>query len=102
MFDISIAVTLVAVAAALVAWFLKYKAGTSERRMMRMLQCAGLDPEFARQADTESIIGEIRRRCRKCQSEDLCERWLAGLEKGDNIFCPNAPVFEELKRASKA
>ena len=101
MFDISIAVILVVVAAVLVTWFLKYKAGTSEIRMMRMLQCAGLDPEFARQADTETIIGEVRRRCRKCQSEDLCERWLAGREEGSNIFCPNAQVFEELKRASQ-
>ena len=102
MFDISIAIILVVVAIALVAWFLKYKAGTSERRMKEMLQRAGLDPEIATQVDSESIIREVRRRCRKCQSEDLCERWLAGEEGGDNAFCPNAEVFEELNRASQS
>ncbi len=99
MFDISIAIILVSVAIALVAWFLKYKARTSEKRMKEMLQLAGLDPEILTQGDSESIIREVRRRCRKCQSEDLCERWLAG---EDNAFCPNAQVFEELNRASQA
>lgn len=98
MFDISIAIILVTVAIALVALFLRYKAGASERRMKEMLQRAGLDPEIATQADSESIIREVRRLCRKCQSEDLCERWLAGEVGGDNAFCPNAQVFEELKR----
>ncbi len=102
MFDISIAIILVVVAIALVAWFLKYKAGTSERRMKEMLQRAGLDPKIAIQDDSESIIREVRRRCRKCQSEDICERWLAGEEGGDNAFCPNAQVFEELNRASQS
>ncbi len=102
MFDISIAIILAAVAIALVTWFLRYKAGTSERRMKEMLQRVGLDPEIANLVDSESIIREVRRRCRKCQSEDLCERWLAGEEGGDNIFCPNAQFFEELNRASQA
>ena len=102
MFEINIAIILVIAAAVLVALFLKYKARSSEKRMMLMLQCAGLDPEIANQADTETIIKEVRRRCRKCQSEDLCERWLAGVEDGSNIFCPNAEVFRELKRAGQA
>jgi len=98
--DISIAIILVAVAIVLVTFFLKYKAGTSERRMKKMLQRVGLNPEIATQADSESIIREVRRRCRKCQTEDLCERWLASEEVGGNTFCPNAKVFEALKRAS--
>ena len=102
MFDISIAIILVVVAIALVAWFLKYKAGTSERRMKEMLQRAGLDPEIATQVDSESIIREVRRRCRKCQSEGLCERWLAGKAEGNNDFCPNAQVFEALKSTRPA
>jgi hypothetical protein len=102
MFEINVAIILVIVAAALVAWFLKYKASSSEKRMMLMLQCAGLDPEIATQADIKTIISEVRRHCRKCQSEDVCQRWLAGIEEGGNIFCPNAQVFEELKRASQA
>ena len=100
MSDISIAVILVTVAAALVFWFLKYKANSSERRMMQMMQRIGLDPEIAAQGDTESIFKEVRSRCRRCQSEGQCEMWLAGAKEGENVFCPNAEVFEELKQAS--
>jgi len=96
MSEISIAVILVVIATALVAWFLKYKANSSERRMMKMMQRSGLDPAIANQGDTENIIKAVRRRCRKCQSEGQCERWLAGEEEGGNVFCPNAQVFEEL------
>jgi len=94
-----IAIAMVIAAVALVAWFLRYKSRASERRMMRMMQHFGLDPQIARQGDTESIIREIRRRCSKCQVEGHCERWLDGKEKGDGSFCPNARVFEELARA---
>ena len=99
MSDISIAAILIIVAIALVFWFLKYKAGSSERRMMQMMQRIGLDPEIATQDDTENIFREIRRRCRRCQSEGQCEMWLANAKDGDNVFCPNAEVFEELKPA---
>jgi len=100
MSDISIALILVIVAAALVFWFLKYKANSSERRMVRMMQHIGLDPEVATQGDSESIIKEVRRRCRRCQSEGQCELWLACTDDRANVFCPNAEVFEELKLAS--
>lgn len=100
MSDISIAVILVIIAAALVFWFLKYKTGSSERRMMQMMQRIGLDPELAKQGDTESIFKEVRRRCRRCQSEGQCEMWLASTDDRANVFCPNAEVFEELKLAS--
>jgi len=102
MSDISIAIILVLFAVIVVTLFLRYKAGSSERRMMQMLQRAGLDPEIATQGDTEAIIREVRRRCRKCQSEDLCRRWLAGEEEGQNTFCPNAEVFRELNRAGRS
>ena len=38
MSDISIAVILVVAAVALVIWFLKFKASSTEKRMMKMLQ----------------------------------------------------------------
>ena len=95
--DISIAVIMVVAAAALVMWFMKYKASSSEKRMMKMLQRSGLNPDIATQGDKEHIIREVRHRCRRCQSEGQCERWLAGTEEGGNVFCPNAQVFEELK-----
>lgn len=41
MSDFYIAIILVLVAVVLVVWFLRYKAGSSEKRMMQMLQCAG-------------------------------------------------------------
>jgi len=98
--DVGIAIVLLIVAAALVAWFLKYKAGSSERRMRRMMLHFGLDPEIAAQGDSESIVREVRRRCRKCQFEGHCERWLDGKESGNGSFCPNSRIFEELARIS--
>ena len=100
MSDISIAIILVIVAAALVFLFLRYKASSSERRMIRMMQHIGLDPEIVTQGDSDSIIKEVRRRCRRCQSEGQCELWLASTDDKADVFCPNAEVFEELKRAS--
>ena len=61
-----------------------------------MLKNAGLDPEIITQGTTEVIIKEVRSRCRKCQAEDVCERWLEGKEIGENDFCPNAGVFRML------
>ena len=102
MSQLSIAIILLVVAAALVVWFLKYKANSAERRMMKMLQRCGLDSGIAKQGDTEGIIREVRRRCRRCQTEDQCEKWLSGIEEKGNVFCPNAQVFEQLKQTVKA
>jgi len=66
--------------------------------MMSMLKHVGLDPFIASCGDTEAIMKEIRQRCRSCATDGLCERWLAGDEVGENDFCPNAKVFETLKR----
>jgi hypothetical protein len=99
-FAIGVAVLLVAVAVILVMWLLRYMGAASERRMMRMLERAGLDPAIASHGDTEHIMREVRQRCHKCQSESVCERWLAGEEQGENTFCPNAQVFEFLKKAT--
>jgi len=95
--DAYIAIILVVVGVVLVMSFLRYKARTSEKRMLQMLRTAGLDPEITLHGGSEAIMSEVRRRCRKCQSEGLCEQWLAGKVEGDNDFCPNAQVFEVLK-----
>ena len=97
MFEFGIAIALVVIAAVLVTLFLKYKAGSSERRMMDMMRSAGLDPELARYGDHEAIISAARGQCRRCQSEDLCERWLRGEVAGENEFCPNRQLFTYLK-----
>lgn len=102
MSDAYIAITLVLVGVVLVVLFLRYKANTSESRMIKMMHQLGLDPEIVMQGDSESIIREVRRRCRRCQSEGLCEQWLAGEIGKDSYFCPNKSVFEELKRVSRA
>ncbi len=83
-----------------VSWF-SHMRSVSARRMMRMMERVGLDPIIATRTypqtlaypQTEAIMKQSRRRCRGCQSEGLCERWLAGEVKRDNSFCPNSQTF---------
>jgi len=96
--DFGLAAMLVVAALLLAAWFLKYKASRSERRMQRMLKKAGVHPGILDEADTESVMAAVRQRCEKCQAEDVCERWLDGTVQGENDFCPNAEVFRTLKK----
>ena len=100
LFEIGVAIVMVAVSVALIVWFSKYLAAASGRRMMRMLTRAGVDPEVAKHGDTEAIIQDVRRRCGRCLAEDLCDRWLAGKVEGDNNFCPNAQIFRILTRTT--
>jgi len=100
LFEIGVAALMVAVSVALIVWFSRYMAVASGRRMMHMLMRAGVDPEVAKQGDTDAIIHDVRSRCRRCQSEDLCDRWLAGSVEGDNGFCPNAQIFRGLTKTA--
>ncbi len=100
LFEIGAAIFMVAAGVALLVWFLRDTEAASERRMMQMLTRAGVDPEVARQGDTEAIIRDMRSRCSKCGAEDLCDRWLAGKAEGDNSFCPNARIFRMFKRTT--
>jgi len=100
LFEIGVAIFIVAVSVALVVWFLRDVAAASERRIMHMLTRAGVNPEVARHGDTEAIIQDVRSRCLRCRSEDLCDRWLAGKVEGDNSFCPNAQIFRILTRTT--
>jgi hypothetical protein len=76
-----------------------------ERRMLTMLECVGLDSSIAMPVQPDTILEcvidakmkGVRQRCCECTATDLCERWLAGDQCGDNDFCPNAKVFDELK-----
>lgn len=67
-----------------------------------MLERVGLDTAITSSGDNESVLEEIRQRCRTCASEDLCERWLADDVDGNNYFCPNAKVIDALLRTSGA
>jgi hypothetical protein len=102
LFEIGVAISMVAVSVALVVWFSRYVATASDRRMMHMLTRAGVDPEVARHGDTEAILEDVRRRCGRCRFEGLCDRWLAGKVEGDNSFCPNARIFRTLRGTSAA
>jgi hypothetical protein len=77
-------------------------AAASKRRMTTMLERVGIDPAIDSSGDAENIMKEARQRCRSCTSVDVCERWLAGDVVGENYFCPNAKVFESLKRTIDA
>ena len=98
--NILIGVLMVGVGLALTAWYFCYLGGSSESRMLRMLKRAGVDPEIARRNDKKSIINDVRSRCRKCQSEAECERWLAGDAGGENTFCPNHRIFSRLAKTT--
>ena len=100
LFESGVATVMVAVSIGLVMWFARDTAAASGRRMMRMLASAGLTPDVATHSDIEAVIQDVRRRCRGCRSEDLCDRWLAGKVEGDNGFCPNAQIFRSLARTS--
>jgi len=100
LFEIGVAILMVTVSIALVVWFTRDLAAASGRRRMKMLARAGVDPEVARHGDTEAIMRDVRSRCGKCRSEDLCDRWLAGGVEGDNDFCPNAEIFRGLTRTT--
>ena len=100
--QIFVAIGMVAVAAAIVFGIRYYLARNSERRMLAMLESLGLDPALAINEDLETIMSEVRDRCRHCASESVCERWLEGEEEGTNDFCPNHRVFEILGKYSGA
>jgi hypothetical protein len=89
---------MIGVAAILFVAIRSYMRANSERRMTSMLERVGVDPSIATSGDTTQIIKDIRKRCRSCNTEDVCERWLSGEVQGDNEFCPNASVFATLRQ----
>ena len=100
LFEIGVASLMVAVSVTLIVWFSRHMAAASGSRMMHMLMRAGMDGEDGKQGDTAAIIQDVRSRCRRCPSEDLCDRWLAGSVEGDNSFCPNAQLFRALTKTT--
>ena len=102
--QISVAIIMVGVAVGSIVWLRSNMAAVSAWRMMRMMKRIGLDPGTIKNtlwdSKTMTIRKEVRRRCRRCPREDLCERWLAGKVEGGNTFCPNAETFRILTGAS--
>ena len=99
--DFFIAIVLATAAVTFVIWYLGYKRWSSRERMRTMLTQAGVNPEVIRDGDHEEIMKAVTKRCRKCEAEDVCERWLAGNYKEDNLFCPNAQIFRSLASEQK-
>lgn len=95
------AIAMIGAAAAIVLGFKRYLIANSERRLLKMIESVGLDPEIATSGEIPAIMKEVRQRCRSCATEAVCERWLQSNEEGDNSFCPNAKVFEALKKHSR-
>lgn len=97
-FEIILAIFMVSWAVFLGLWIRKGAAAASLRRMTQMMTRVGLDPGIATDGGprTEAVMEAARRRCRNCRTEDLCERWLAGMAGGENFFCPNAHIFRIL------
>lgn len=92
------AMVMVGLGIVLVLVYRSYLNRKSERRMVAMLEALGLDPDIATSGDMQTIMGEVRQRCRSCTSEAVCERWLRVELDGDNDFCPNHRVFEILDK----
>lgn len=101
MFEINAAIVMVAAAFALFIWFRRSEAAASAGRLAGMMLRIGLDPAIAgpRGLPTTANMNQVRRRCRKCPHEDVCERWIAGSVESDNSFCPNARVFRSLSES---
>ncbi len=99
-FETSVAVIMVTVSIGMVVWFKRYLAAASTSRMTDMMMRLALDPAIGTYGDprTKAIMKAVRQRCRKCQTEDVCERWLAGKAEGGNTFCPNVRTFRVLAR----
>jgi len=96
--DIAFAALLLALNVALFAWVRQGLAEATARRMMRMMDRAGLHVATLARIDppTRDLIVAARRSCRRCRTEAMCERWCAGEVEGDNGFCPNARAFRAL------
>ena len=101
--QIGVAIIMVGIAFAGIAWLYRSEAAQSARRMVAMMKRVGLDPETAMLGGppTMAIRQDARRRCRRCPREELCERWLAGEVEGGNSFCPNARAFRILTGAGE-
>ena len=99
---ISAAVFMVTVGAAILLWIRGDLAAGSVKRMAGMMARAGLDPVALGDPQAKTMLKAPRRRCRRCPSEDLCDRWLAGTVPGGNAFCPNAQTFRSLSAAEAA
>lgn len=92
-FEISAAIVMLGLTVTLLACFFRMNRAASWWRRTRMMSRLGLDPLGTDSRQPTAIMKDVRKRCSRCPSEALCERWLAGEVGGNNLFCPNADTF---------
>jgi hypothetical protein len=95
--QIGVAIIAVGVAAALIMRLRSNTPAAYGRRMRTMMARVGVGVAALNDPRTMAMRKQARRRCRRCSSNDLCERWLAGKVEGGNSFCLNAQAFRLLK-----
>lgn len=100
LFQIFVAAAMTALALFLVWRYVQYKRAGSDRRLAAMLVWAGVSPAVTA-GESNAVMKNLRRRCRRCQKEGVCERWLAGELRGGNEFCPNAPTMAALAHGAR-
>jgi hypothetical protein len=100
LFELFAATAMITLTVVLIAWFYREKTAASVWRRTRMLNRLGLSPDIGEHGRfrTRALMKRARRRCNRCPSEALCERWLAGEDSGDHLFCPNAHTFETVRQ----
>jgi hypothetical protein len=97
-----VAAAMVALALFLVWRLVEYKRAGSDRRLRAMLTWAGIDPALVAAEASQPVLKQLRRRCRRCAAEGVCERWLSGELRGGNEFCPNAAALAEWSGKARA
>ncbi|MBT4888583.1 MAG: hypothetical protein HON65_03405 [Rhodospirillales bacterium] len=97
-FNLALAIGMVMMIAVLFGWARRTGTTASVRRMMNMMARVRVDPRVSTDTDPDVmyLMKNARRRCVKCPSEGLCEKWLAGEVKGANTFCANASLFKKM------
>jgi hypothetical protein len=69
----------------------------AELEIWRVMRRLGISPEATPRSDAR--MAHAIRRCVMCPSLEECDHWLeAGRTDGIGEFCPNAAVFEDLRK----
>ena len=63
----------------------------------------GVYPADAETAGMESEVAAAVQRCEACAATEQCRDWIAGgRHRGNQAFCPNAALFDELEERKAA
>jgi len=63
----------------------------------------GVYPADAESAGMESEVAAAVQRCEACAATEQCRDWIAGgRRRGNQAFCPNAVLFDEIEAGKTA